>query len=103
MPLRTKVRLRDSVYDIPRFSRAYELRKKNGKKTPRKACRSVSKAPKPHQQNESIQGTKLTKNDPTSSKLNAPSLNTLTSNSGPFFLTTLLILPHPNATANVPN
>ena len=43
MPLRTKVRLRESVYDIPRFSRAYELRKKNGKKTPRKACGYVSK------------------------------------------------------------
>jgi hypothetical protein len=34
MPLRIRVKFKDSVYDSPRFSLAYELRKKNGKKTP---------------------------------------------------------------------
>jgi hypothetical protein len=44
MPLRTRVRLSESVYDIPRFSLAYELRKKNGKNTPRKAYKFVNKS-----------------------------------------------------------
>jgi len=64
MPLRTKVRLRESVYDIPRFSRAYELRKKNGKNTPRKACRSVSSVSPLVNRNQVLKATNLPKKTP---------------------------------------